>query len=203
MKFWLKNFFLVSLSLNLAACRSEQKFEQKILENKCEDALEDLPENQTGYKLISKTQELSGLVLSYSATGAAYTVQVLWDVTATVGSVTILCAPTIAVVAASKENGHENIQPYCFTGDIKKIQAPYLGKETYKNTESWRCPDVDTISRSIRKVAHCYLERDGQDNRNKALSSLKSVEKSGTFYQCLSNKERESFLKDLAAANAD
>lgn len=196
-----KRIFLVMSSVSLVHCSTTQKFEQKITEKNCEEALESMPENQTGYQLVSKVQEASGTVLSYSATGAAYTVQVLWDVTATVGAAVVLCAPGIAVAYATQGHGTavDPVTNLCLPADLKSIQAPYLGKDTYRRTENWNCPDVDGISRSIRKVAQCYAERGGSENQNKALTSLRSVEKSGSFYRCLSEKERSSFLKDLAA----
>ncbi len=195
----MKTIFLLILSFSLFSCGTKQKFEQKISDKNCEEALELLPEKQSNYKLISKTQQATGTLLSYAATGTAYTVQVLWDVTATVGGIIILCAPSIAAVA-STESGTSQMQFYCIGGDIKKIQAPHLGKKTLKNTESWRCPNVDAVSNSIRKVAKCYSDRGGQENFKKALSSLKSVENSGQFYSCLSKNERESFLSDLELA---
>lgn len=198
----IQKVILVLLSVSLVRCGSSEKinqnFESKINQNNCEEALEAMPENQTGYHVVSKAKQISGTVLSYSATGAAYTVQVLWDVTATVGAVVVLCAPTVALLYVANGHGTENIRdPLCFPGDVKAVQAPYLGKKTYESTENWDCPDVDSVSRSIRKVAQCYTARGGEENRKKALTSLHSVENSGSFYRCLSEEERNSFLKDL------
>lgn len=187
-----KKLFLILVAASLVQCRSTEKFELNVKTNQCDEALETLPENEPGYKLVSKVQEVSGTLLSYSATG-----QVLWDVTATLGAVVVLCAPGLAATYVAKDfnsTGHL----ICIPADIKKIQAPYLGANTLEGTANWNCPDVDSISRSIRKVAKCYNDRGGEDNRKKALSSLQSVEKSGSFYRCLSNNEQKLFLSDLA-----
>ena len=158
-----------------------------------------MPANQPGYKLVSKTQEVSGTVLSYAAIGSAYTIQLLWDVTATVGAVVILCSPTIAIgfAAVASSGGSGPLQPVCFPGDIAKVQAPMLGKNVSKQTEKWNCPDIDGISQSIRKVAQCYSNREDDQNRKKALTTLRSVEKSGSFYRCLSATERDLFVNEL------
>lgn len=188
----LKRFVLVLLSLSLVQCKSSEKFDQRLDEKNCEQALEEVPEHQAGYQLTSKVQQATGTVLSYSATGAAYTVQILWDVTATGAAMIVLCAPTIAMAYLGAGSGH--VQPLCFPADIKKVQAPYLGKNTAVQTEAWTCPPVDGISQSVRKVAQCFLDRGGAENHKKALGSLESVEKSGAFYRCLSDKERSTFL---------
>ncbi len=197
----LKKIFVVLLSLSLIQCRSSPTFEQRLSQKNCEAALTEMPANQPGYKLISKSQEVSGTVLSYAAVGSAYTVQLLWDVTATVGAVVILCSPTFAIgfAAAASSGGSGSVHPMCFPGDISKVQAPMLGKNASKQTEKWNCPDVDGISQSIRKVAQCYSDRGDEQNRKKALASLQSVEKSGSFYRCLSNTERDLFISELKA----
>ncbi|MES2769014.1 MAG: hypothetical protein V4596_07705 [Bdellovibrionota bacterium] len=197
-----KKIFLIILSFQLVQCTSTKKFDQKISEQNCEEAFDIVPEKQTDFRLISKVEELSKTLMSYSATGAAYTVQVLWDVTATTGAAVILCAPTIAVQAAASQNPDSRTSiGLCIPADIKKVQAPYLGRETYKKTKKWRCPDVDGISRSIRKVAQCYADRNQKDDRTKAFKALESVANSGSFYKCISDTERESFEKDYSALN--
>jgi hypothetical protein len=195
-----KRLVLVLLCLTLVQCKSSEKFDQRLDEKNCEQALEELPERQAGYQMTSKVQEASGTVLSYSATGAAYTVQILWDVTATGAAMIVLCAPTIAMAYLGSGSGH--VKPLCFPADIKKVQAPYLGKNTYAQTESWGCPPVDGISQSVRKVAQCFLDRGGPENQKKALGSLEGVEKSGAFYRCLSEKERSTFLGYLNQVKA-
>ena len=191
-----QRFVLLLITLSLIQCKSTQTFEKSINQENCEAALEAVPENQMTYRLVSKSQEISGTVLSYAAVGSAYTIQLIWDVTATVGAVVVLCSPTILVGFAAT-TGTGPIQPLCFPGDVKKVQAPRLGKNTVKNTENWNCPDVDGISQSIRKVAQCYRRRGGNENLQKAFTNLKSVQNSSTFYRCISQTEREDFLSDL------
>lgn len=193
-----KIIFMAVVVVELFACSTVKQFDEAMVEKKCEAALEQIPENQSHLKLVSKAQEVSGTILSYSATGGAYTVQVLWDVAATVGGAVILCSPTIAVSILSRGTGAGKF--YCFDGDITKAYAPDFGGNVYRSTRNWRCPEVDGISQSIRKVARCYLDRGDEINRKKALTSLQTVARSPSFYQCLSKTETEDFAKDLAAA---
>ncbi|MBC7741983.1 MAG: hypothetical protein H7061_07295 [Bdellovibrionaceae bacterium] len=192
--------FIILLAITITSCSSTKDFDQHLDAQRCEQALEALPEKKNEFKLVSKVQEVSGTLLSYSATGAAYTVQVLWDTTVTFGAIVVLCAPTIAVLAAGKSSSNL----LCFPGvnldkGLEIVQAPKMGQNVLRNTENWNCPNVDSISRSIRKVAKCYANQGGEENQVRALKSLQSVEKSGSFYRCLSSKEREAFLKDLHA----
>lgn len=198
----MKKILIFVLSCSLVHCKSSEKFEQNLLQNSCDEALQDLPENQPAYHLMSKAQEVSGDVLSYSAAGAGYTAQAVWNVTASVGAVVILCAPILIIVAAASQGGGSSGSyngPPCFVpSDITAIWAPPWGSQARKNTEHWNCPDVDGISRSVRRVAQCYATRGGDQNRQKALASLRAVEGSNFFYRCLSADERELFLRDLA-----
>ena len=193
-----KKFLLIMILMNWISCSSSNNFNQSLTDKNCERALENIPEKKNDFQLVSKVKEVSGTLLSYSATGAAYSVEILWNVTAFTAAVVVLCSPTFVLAAAGKGA----VQPLCFPADFNKIQVPQMGKNMSRDSQFWNCPNVDSISRSIRKVAKCYADRGGDENQSKALKSLQSVEKSGSFYRCLSNKERELFLRDLRLAGA-
>ncbi len=193
----------ILIAFSIFSCSSQKKFDEKLTEKNCDAALEEIPENQPGYKLISKSQEFSGTVLSYAATGSAYTVEVLWDTAATVGAVVVLCAPgMVANSAGAVGSPGQSSQVYagCIPADLTKVQAPAWGRKTRANTKNWSCPNVDGISQSIRKVAQCYLARGSDESRQKALQSLESAKKSDSFYRCLSSEERKHFQNDLNIA---
>jgi hypothetical protein len=180
------------------SCSSKSKvdFDKNLQQTQCEEALETVPENQSIYKLNDKIEKTTGTVLSYSFTGAAYTAQVVWDVTVGVAAVTIMCAPTIALSMAAKGEAGK-LNPYCLSGDLKPLLSPPLGKNTYKNTESWRCSEVTPVSQSIRKVARCFSNRGTKENFTKALNTLEAVANSGAFYSCLPTNELNAFTQDL------
>ncbi|MGZ3769936.1 MAG: hypothetical protein ACXVCP_09900 [Bdellovibrio sp.] len=186
-------FFLIGCS----TFNNRDEFANHINNDDCDKALLVVPENQQTYNIASVTKEAGGTIISYSLTGAAYVTQVVWDVTVGATSAVILCAPAIAVAVAEGSNAHVNGN-LCIPADIKPILSPQLGKNTYKNTETLRCPDVSGLSKSIRSVAQCYSKKGGTDNFRKAVSTLESVTKSGSFYRCLPSEELSAFTKDLS-----
>ncbi len=197
----LKKYFMILISLSMFNCSSQKKFESKLTEKNCDAALQEIPENQPGYKMISKSQEITGTVLSYAATGSAYTVEVLWDTAATVGAVVVLCAPGMVANTAGSVVSQGQASPVyagCFPGDITAVHAPAWGRKTRARTKNWNCPNVDAISQSIRRVAQCYTKHDTVESRHKAELTLQSLQNSKSFYECLSSVEKDSIKNDLS-----
>ncbi|MEY4616983.1 MAG: hypothetical protein RJB66_1943 [Pseudomonadota bacterium] len=187
----------------ICSCSHQQKFDNALIRKDCDQALLEIPENQKFYKVAQVSQQGAGYLVSYSFTGAAYTAQILWDVTAGITASIILCAPAIAlqvsVPASERGQGSDqfNYGPTCFPAEMKPLLAPSLGKRAYDSTESLRCPPLVGISQSLRKVAQCYVSRKKPEDQLRAIAILKSVTESGSFYQCLSFEERESILTEL------
>lgn len=188
----------VCLKLGCTSSGSREQFTRHVENSDCDQALLALPENQSTYKITSVTKEAGGKLISYSMTGAAYAMEVTWNVAVGVTSVVVMCAPILAVAVAAKGDVHGGkLEPFCFKGDIDPMMAPNFGSNTYKNTEKLRCPDVAGLSKSIRSVAQCYSKRGGAENYQKAVTTLEAVSKSGDFYHCLPTEELSAFTKDL------
>lgn len=203
-KFKQNMFLIISLTtwVNLLSCTSSshrQKFNKYLQGNDCDQALLMVPENQDQYKITSVTKQAGETLISYSLSGAAYATQIVWDVTVGVTSVVILCAPFYALAMASNSSSLAGVdaQKLCVPADINPLMAPKLGKNTYEQTETLRCPDVTGLSQSIRKVAKCYNQKGGVEAQKKAIQTLESVTQSGRFYNCLPNDEINGFTKEL------
>ena len=189
---------LFTFIFTITSCANQKSFDSALDSNDCEKALEEIPENKTEYKLYSKAQSATGTALSYTATGAAYIVEFTWDVTVGITSAVILCAPMAALVLASSSKGAGGSgELLCPPVNVNPALSPPLGKNTKKNTEKWECPNVDNLSRSVRKVAQCYRNKGNLDSITKSENTLNSVRESKVFFRCLSNNERENFLADL------
>lgn len=184
------------------SCGHKQKFDQSLQHNNCETALIEVPENQNLYKVTRVSQQTMGYLVSYSFTGAAYTAQLVWDVTAGVMASIVLCTPSIALQVATKgvetqENEQARYGPTCLPANIKPLLAPQLGKQAYQSTEELRCPPLKGLSVSLRKVARCFADRKTDDDRVKAISILQSMKESVSFYQCLPGEEVDSLRVEL------
>lgn len=197
----MKKISLFVLSLSLFSCQtSPHKYTQEIQNKNCEQALEQIPENETSYKFLRSTQSSAGKVLSYSVTGAAYTAEVLLDVTiGTVGAV-ILCSPAILSSSGVTQRGAYSgeITP-CLPENGLMLWSPPLGRNTRNKTRTWECPSLDGLSQKVREVAQCFSNRGDNDSKMKALKTLESLEKSEKFYECLSVNERNEFTKQKSS----
>jgi len=191
----LLSFTLFSFLISCSSKLPSDEFKSHLQNQDCDQALFSVPENQKSYQITSVSKEAGGKLISYSFTGAAYAVQILWDSSVVIASAVVLCAPAIAL-SMSKNNSNLNIQGGCFPGKVSPLMAPKLGENAYDQTQNLRCPEVQDLSRSIRSVAQCYYQKGGIENLKKAISTLESV-KSSNFYQCLPASELNNFTTDL------
>ncbi len=184
---------IACLFANAACTTSLKRFDTAIDANHCEEALEKLPENEMGAKLLSKTQEASGKTLSYALTGMSYTAEVLLNVVGGTVMVVALCGPSVAAGIWATD-GRAGI---CLPGRIDALSPPNIGRQTYQATENLRCPNLVPMSRSMRKVAACYLKRDTKDALEKAHKSLLAIQESKDFYNCLPTEEKQAIGIEL------
>lgn len=192
----LKFIMALAFFISQVHCAHPQKFQEHLQTQDCDQALKSVPENQEIYKISQMSEQAGGTLISYSFTGAAYTAQVLWDVSVGLTAAIVLCAPSIAVIMTSKSQPISSAT-MCIPADIKPILSPSLGKQAYQKSESLRCPTLKPLSESIRKVAQCYSQKQTKADNEKAIKLLESLKDSKSFYQCLPNDEIVAFTKDL------
>lgn len=198
----LKKFMYIPLLLALlelaTGCSHRGKFEDHLRNKNCEKALLEVPENQSIYQISSKTQQAGGTLISYSFVGAAYTAQILWDVSVGLTSSIVLCAPGIALSMAKSTNSSANFGPTCFSADITKLMSPPLGRRTLDSSANLRCPDLSGLTASLREVAACFAAKGTQSDRGRASKILESLQNSGGFYSCLKAEDRVRVSNELA-----
>jgi hypothetical protein len=184
---------LIGLFANAACTTTLKKFDSALAANHCEDALEKLPENEMGAKLLSKTQEASGKTLSYALTGMSYTAEVLLNVVGGTVMFVALCGPSVAAGVWTTD-GRQGV---CLPGRLDALAPPNIGHKTYQATENLRCPNLVPMSRSMRKVASCYLKRETKEAIEQAHKSLLAIQDSKDFYNCLPNDEKQAIGNEL------
>ncbi len=190
----------------LVSCTSvEKKFNSEIEGGRCETALENIPENASGAKLISKTQQAGGVALSYAVTGVAYTGEVLIDFVGGTVMFVALCSPAIAlgaIVVTDRSSGSYNnnwggLGGLCIPGKVDALFVPSLGKKTFQASKDMRCPDLVGISYSLRKVAACFSQRAIGSDIDKADQTLTALQNSDRFFECLPEEEQNKITSDL------
>lgn len=195
MKKYLNGFIKSVLFLTFAACATQPaKIDNFINEGSCDQALKELPLQNTTYQVTSNAIQAGGVVLSYSATGAAYTAQGLWNVVSVGGTFVLSCAPAIALVAATLASssgvghGASYIGPdLCFFPiDYDAVMAPSFGESTYNATKAWRCPYTDPIEKAYKSVASCYSRKGDMAGEENALKSFQAYKETHT--NCFSQK---------------
>jgi hypothetical protein len=186
---------LVFCPLLISCAHSNQvKFEQALKGGNCEDALMTAPENQDSYKVINTTKQGVGKVVSYSLTGAAYSAQVLWDISAGIVT-TVTIIPLIPLMYLPEKSLSKD--KFNLPVPVEKLFAPKLGSDTYRNTEYLRCPNVKDLSQTVRRIARCYYDKGGNENTERAIKTLKSVMDSGQFCSCLPEDELNAYTSEL------
>lgn len=198
---------LVLLCVLLNSCASTKKeFDSSLQAGRCEDALKHLPENSTSAKILKQTTLGATTALSYSLTGASYTVEVAWDLIGGTIMFVGLCGPTIAIATAAgishgpnAESGGTALPLPCFPGKLDALSSPAIGRKTFEATHDLRCPDLSAITTSVRKVASCQRSRLNEAAYKDAIQTLYSLRKSGQFYACVSAADRRAIDEEIEA----
>ncbi len=184
--------------LNSCAHQRTRRFESALKAGRCEDAVENIPENDPNVKFVGRANRAAGTAISYAATGAGYTADVVLVVTGGVLIFAAVCGPMLLAMAASSSTAGVNPAILCLPVDYKSIPMPSLGKDTYKGTEEWRCPDLTALSRSVRRVASCHESSPDVDGKKHALTTLNSLKTNKDFMNCIGKSERDSIMIDVA-----
>ena len=197
---------LLSFSLlNISCAHTRTKnFESALAGGRCEDALENIPEKDGQIKFLGEVNRTTGQVLSYAATGAGYTADVLLTVAGGAVLFTVLCAPLLAVGASgwpTSLDGSVNTGPQtpygpCLPVNLSHLSLPHLGKDIYEGTEAMRCPDLTALSKSVRRVATCSEARETPAALTLAKKTLSSVVNNKDFMSCITADERSSLQTD-------
>ena len=187
---------VVSLSLTSCAHQRTKRFEAALSEGRCEAALENVPENDENVKYMGKAQRAGGTALSYAVTGAGYTADVVLMVAGGAVLFTVLCGPGLVVALAAHGTGVFPSQ-LCIPADLNNVKAPTLGKDAYRSTAAWRCPDLTALAHSVRRVSSCYERRDDKPSLDLAKQTLDAVVKNEEFMGCITKDEASSLRQDL------
>ncbi len=179
-------------------CRSPQaRFENQVQRGRCEDAMNNLPSDDPMIKITQKSSQAAKVATYYTAVGAGYAAEVLWDASAGLLEGVLLCAPMIAASAASQ--GAPMVGP-CFNESeypkLKHLYAPPLGKQVGTDLKYLKCPKLVGLSRSLRAVSACYSKLGQTD---KARSYLQKLKDSYDFYNCLPQEEQDAVSAQLKA----
>ncbi len=140
---------ILFLLVFLVACATSDKNFNTSLENqRCESALEKIPEEQFGLKLASKTQKVVGTVFSYTATAGGYAVQIFLDTSKSTGFV-LGC--TLIGLPFGQYAGGE-IASRCMKDAFKGYKTFTFGQDTYKKTSGFRCSNLNGLSTAMSTV---------------------------------------------------
>ena len=200
-----KSAFLFWRSLLISAMvtgcsHPQQKFAERLAEQDCDQALDSLPENDPSIKLLKQTQHAAKSVISYGYIGANYTAEVLWDTVAGGIVMVALCSPAIALsIPLSAAGGGSGSGIPCFTldGGLRQVLSPPLGRNSIRETEAMRCPDLTSLTRSVRGVAACFEARGNEANLVRAKTSLMQLQDSKGYYACVQPDAKLQLSQDL------
>jgi hypothetical protein len=191
--------YLLCLLLAMPGCAGPEKsFKRELDSGRCDEALLNLPERDPLVKLADRSQQAANTVLSYAFVGASYTAEVLLDAAGGTVMFVALCGVPLVLMAAASAGaaaGTGGMSPIgCFPGKLDALSSPPLGRQARKASAEMRCPDLKSLSRSMRAVASCYESR---GDLEKARRTLESVKNSDSFYVCLPDAEKDALERQL------
>jgi hypothetical protein len=141
---------------------------------RCDEALEALRLHPTPLPPADGLRQVVTTPLSWAATGAGYTVDVVAVAAMAGGAGLTLCLPFLLLEASL--GGRGDLSAECIKGVsttvVEKMPLPGLGKGLYRATLSWRCPDLQRRAAEARAVAGCFAGRGGPGDRQVAESLL-------------------------------
>lgn len=190
---------LVSLTVLLNACATtrSKKFESAIKNGRCDVAVENIPENDKNLKYVGRAQRTTGTVLSYVATGAGYTADVVLNIGTGLLVGTAICAPIVILVAGATNASASSMDfSGCYPKEAFMMVNSQIGESTYRGTASWRCPDLTALSRNVRKVARCHADQQTHFGDKNAVTTINAIRSNDKLMDCITEDERRAVLAD-------
>jgi hypothetical protein len=184
----------VVVTIQLGCAHHQQKFDTELSEVRCEEALAHLPEKEPAIRFVDNAQVAGGALVSYSATGVAYAADVVAIVLGATAIFIVLCGPILVAMSAGGGGGSG---PLCIPADLSGLKRPRMGEATFEATQSLRCPDITSASRSIRKVAACFANRKENDDLVKARTTLEGLANSPDFGDCASPEDKKAIEGEI------
>lgn len=198
-------FVSILLIIFIQSCTNYSTADKLLSEGKCEEALLHIPSLYSS-EHINDIKGLSGSTGSYFLTGVAYGTEYILKITGGIVYVIVMCSPAIAAQILAK-SGYGNLNCLQY-GNINSFFSNIkLGKNVYNQTESWRCPYIDSVSAMIRKVSQCYSDKNSCNEKKLAVDQLEYLMKSPIFTKCISIEEQslvqkqQKMLEEVLAKN--
>jgi hypothetical protein len=177
-----------------------REFEAALNDQRCEEALAKIPENDSRIKFLGRSERVAGNAFSYAATGLGYVADVMVTVTGGVAILTISCGPSIAIsLAAHSATG----VPCLWPDELTKLLPTEFGHATFQSTESWRCPDLSAFSGSIRRVAECQSSSGTISGLERAMTSLNTLGDNDQIMDCVDSNERKNVYEALEKTRSE
>jgi hypothetical protein len=192
--------FIIPLIISCSTNRIQKKdiYYNDLGENVCINSY--VESEETELEQISRvSEETLSTGASYLVTGVGYASDIVISVVGSVAIGVTICSPIIMAEGVVRGSGDASAACIERAGNdiFGDILDDGLGKNAHSNTASWRCSDVDHISKGLRRVASC-LESKGE--RDKSLKQLKAILGTEKIKDCLSDRELlkvESEIKRL------
>ncbi len=188
--FWLSACLYLSSCTTKAPKSNPEETTSIASSESCDTFLEKGGAEEEQTTIERKVISTAGTLVKYSYVGAAYTAELLWNVSAGIVGVTILCGPSLALGYVA--NSDSAVRPVCLGGLEGIPFSKDFGKNAKRQSENWDCPNIDSVSQRVRKISRCFAEK---NQLPQAIAALEKLEQSSRFYRCLSIEEREEFVK--------
>ncbi len=104
---------------------------------------------------------------------------------------TLLCVTAFISLTDGKAMGEDVCKHFA---NLTMIY-PANGEKIFHATQAWRCPNLDAVSRGLRRSAACYAQR---GDLPKARKQLQAILANADLFPCLSDSEISIVNGDIA-----
>lgn len=184
----MKIIVLITFLISCFSCSHTELIKEVHVPGNCEQEIKNITP-PTGQRLIDVTKQATSGTASIAIAGLGATTDALFIILTSPITKVTLCVATVTI--ALKGNGTDtNICKYM----LEPGYTPELQQKALDSTKSWRCPNLDYISKGLRKVASCYSE---QNENNKAKSQLNNILGNKVISDCISAEEKKEITKQI------
>jgi len=190
----MKNIILLTIVIFSFSCSHTELIRKAHVPGNCEQRIREITP-PTGQRLIDLTKQATTGTASIAIAGLGATTDALFIILTSPITKVTLCVATVSIALTG--NGTDtNICKYM----LEPGYNPELTQKALDSTKSWRCPNLDYVSKGLRNVASCYSE---QNKNDKARSQLNNILDNKVISDCISEEETKEITKQIEGLKSE
>jgi hypothetical protein len=185
----MKTIILLTMTFISVSCSHMEHAQEATVAGTCDQKIKEItpPLNQ---RIIDISKQATAGVASIAIAGVGAGADAVVIVITSPVTRAALCLATVSMLVSGRPASTDICNHLGEAG-----YNPKLMQKSLDSTKSWRCPNLDYISKGLRDVASCYLDHDEKD---KAKSQLNNILTDKIISGCISEEETQEVISQMA-----